>query len=159
MKTEQRNHGLLYSIGTVARMLGVSVATLRMYERRGLILAQKSEGNQRLYSTSDVERLKCIRTAINEHKISIEGIRRIQSMIPCWANVQCPMEQRAICPAFTDSEAGCWTYKHKTNVCAGRNCLECRVYLLSGDCVNIKSLLHHTPDLLAESSTSRRNGT
>jgi MerR family transcriptional regulator/heat shock protein HspR len=140
----------LFSIGTVAQMLGVSVQTLRLYERRGLILAHKSSGNQRLYSQSDIERLKCIRTSIGKHKISIEGIRRIQSMVPCWENVQCPMEQRTECPAFTASDAGCWTYKHKTNVCAYRDCLYCKVYLLAGDCEQIKSLVHHQPSRLLE---------
>jgi MerR family transcriptional regulator/heat shock protein HspR len=133
----------LHSIGSVARMLGVSVQTLRMYERRGLILARKSAGNQRLYSQSDIERLKCIRMSVSKHKISIEGIRRIQSMVPCWENVQCPPEQRSACPAFVASDAGCWTYKHEANVCAGRECLNCNVYLLAGDCEQIKSLVHH----------------
>ena len=148
----------LYSIGTVARMLGVSVQTLRLYERRGLILVHKSGGNQRLYSHSDIERLKCIRTAISKHKISIEGIRRMQAMVPCWENVQCPMRQRMACPAFTASDAGCWTYKHKTNVCAGRDCLHCRVYLLSGDCEQIKSLVHHQPNRLSDTTDVPRKG-
>jgi MerR family transcriptional regulator/heat shock protein HspR len=148
----------LHSIGTVARMLGVSVHTLRMYERRGLILAQKSGGNQRLYSQSDIERLKCIRTSISKHKISIEGIRRIQSMIPCWENVHCPMDQRVECPAFAASEAGCWTYKHEANVCAGRDCLHCRVYLLAGDCGQIKSLVHHQTSRLSDTTDVLQKG-
>ena len=148
----------LYTIGSVARFLGVSVHTLRMYERRGLILTQKSTGNQRLYSQSDIERLKCIRMSISEHKISIEGIRRIQSMIPCWENVQCPMEQRVECPAFVGCDAGCWTYKHETNVCAGRDCLHCKVYLLAGDCEKIKTLVHHQPSRLAETTDDLPKG-
>ena len=136
-----------HTIGSVARMLDVSVQTLRLYERRGLLLAEKSAGNQRFYSESDIERLKCIRMAINDHKISIEGIRRIQSMIPCWEHVQCPMEERLACPAYTASEAGCWTYRHKANECRDRDCLHCEVYLLAGDCGKIKSLLHHQSNL------------
>ena len=54
----------IYSIGTVARMLGISVFTLRMYEREGLLIAHKADSNQRRYSASDVERLQCIRRAI-----------------------------------------------------------------------------------------------
>jgi len=152
MNDNDKTETPFYSIGTVARMLGVSVFTLRMYERRGLILARKSSGNQRLYSQSDIERLKCIRTSISKHKISIEGIRRIQSMVPCWENVQCPMVQRLACPAFAASDAGCWTYKHQTNVCAGRDCLQCKVYLLAGDCEQIKSLVHHQPSRLSDTT-------
>ena len=161
MKTNDTNDNKntpMYSIGTVARLLGVSVQTLRLYERRGLILAHKSSGNQRLYSQSDIERLKCIRTSISKHKISIEGIRRIQSMVPCWENVECPMEQRIVCPAFTASDAGCWTYKHKSNVCAGRDCAQCKVYLLSGDCEQIKSLVHHQTSRLHETANVSQEG-
>jgi MerR family transcriptional regulator/heat shock protein HspR len=136
----------LYPIGVVARELGVSEATLRMYERYGLILVRKTHGNQRLYSESDIERLRCIRTAIVKHKISIEGIRRIQSMVPCWDTIRCPMEQRLACPAYTGSEAGCWTYHHERNVCGERDCYSCQIYLIASDCVKIKSLLHEHPD-------------
>lgn len=158
MKDIDSSNMRLEPIGSVARILGVSVQTLRMYERRGLILAQKSAGNQRLYSQSDIERLKCIRTSITKHKISIEGIRRIQSMIPCWENVQCPMEQRTQCPAYVGSDAGCWTYEHKKNDCADRDCQHCKVYLLAGDCEQIKSLVHHHPSRLAETTDIMQKG-
>jgi MerR family transcriptional regulator, heat shock protein HspR len=131
-------------IGRAAEKLGVSVETIRLYERKGLILTTKTDGNQRLFSQSDLERIRCIRIAINEHKISIEGIRRIQSFVPCWEHIQCPPEQRTKCSAYHRSDAGCWTYRHKQNNCADRDCRDCRVYQLSGDCEKIKSLVHHT---------------
>jgi MerR family transcriptional regulator, heat shock protein HspR len=132
-----------YSIGTVARMLGVSVEAIRLYERKGLLLTSRSEGQQRLYAESDVERLRCIRSAINDHKISIEGIRRIHSMIPCWEHIRCTDEERNACPAYHRSQAGCWTYHHEGNACAGRSCRSCNVYLLSADCDKVKDLIQH----------------
>lgn len=140
---ETINETPLYSIGTVARILNVSVEVIRLYERRGLILASRSEGQQRLYSESDVERLRCIRSAINDHKISIEGIRRIQSMIPCWEHIHCSEEERNTCPAYHRSQAGCWTHRHRDNVCAGRSCRTCKVYQLSSDCDKVKELIQH----------------
>jgi MerR family transcriptional regulator/heat shock protein HspR len=140
-----------HPIGTVAKKLGISVETIRLYERRGLILATKTEGNQRLFSQSDIERLQCIRGAINEHKISIEGIRRIQSFVPCWEHIGCTKVQQANCPAFHRPDAGCWTYKHKQNSCADRECRNCTVYQLSGDCDKIKSLIYKK-----ETSSPRR---
>ncbi|MGA2623897.1 MAG: MerR family transcriptional regulator [Bacteroidota bacterium] len=132
-----------FNIGTVSKMLGVSEETLRLYERKGLILTKKNDGHQRRYSQSDIERLKCIRDAITEYKISIEGIRRLQSMIPCWDYVKCPMHQRSKCPAYSSPAAGCWTYKHRENACADRDCRTCQVYKLSSDCEKIKSLILH----------------
>jgi MerR family transcriptional regulator, heat shock protein HspR len=133
----------VYSIGTVARILGISVEVIRLYERRGLILASRSIGQQRLFSESDVERIRCIRSAINEHKISIEGIRRIHSMIPCWEHVQCTENERNECPAFHLTQAGCWTHKHEGNTCATRDCRGCKVYQLSANCDKVKELIQH----------------
>jgi MerR family transcriptional regulator, heat shock protein HspR len=154
MDKRDNNNTPTLPIGVVAQRLGISVETIRLYERRGLILITKTEGNQRLFSQSDVERLQCIRAAINEHKISIEGIRRIQSLVPCWEHIQCSAEQRANCPAYHRPDAGCWTYKHKQNDCADRACRDCVVYQLSGDCNNIKSLIHFKETPLPKRSLS-----
>jgi DNA-binding transcriptional MerR regulator len=51
----------VYSIGAVARMLGLSVATIRNWESRyGTIVAERSPGGHRLYSRDQVERLRFI---------------------------------------------------------------------------------------------------
>jgi MerR family transcriptional regulator, light-induced transcriptional regulator len=48
--------------GTAARMAGLPVTTLRVWERRyGVAAATKSEGGQRMYSAHDVSRLKLLR--------------------------------------------------------------------------------------------------
>src|SRR5512139_4055648 len=51
----------LYTIGTAARILGISVHTIRMYERNGLIVPHKTDSRQKRYAESDIERLHCIR--------------------------------------------------------------------------------------------------
>ncbi len=57
----------LYSIGAVARMLGVPVTTLRSWEARyGVVLPQRSPGGQRLYSRSDVEQLRFVADRLEE---------------------------------------------------------------------------------------------
>ncbi len=132
----------IYSIGEVAGALGISVETIRLYDRLGLIIISKSEKGRRVFSDIDIERLKCIRSAINDHKISIEGILRMQSLVPCWSHIQCPENQRKECPAFLRSSGGCWTYKHNNNQCAGLECEDCKVYQLSGTCESIKSLIY-----------------
>jgi MerR family transcriptional regulator/heat shock protein HspR len=139
-----------FSIGEAARILGVSEPTLRLYERRGLILVRKSPGNQRQYSHSDLQRLRCIRKAIHVMKISIEGIRRIQSMIPCWKVVHCPADRRLSCPAYACADAGCWTFTLKDNACKCQDCKSCPVYLRSGDCLSIKTLLQRQLALTIE---------
>ena len=138
----------VYSIGTVARMLGVSVFTLRMYEREGLILPEKSASNQRRYSDNDVERLRCIRRAITEQKFGIAGIKTIFSMIPCWNIIGCSEADRMNCEAYTGHTGPCWSYRHKNNTCVTRGCRECPVYKDFSDCGKVKqSIVNISPAL------------
>jgi len=130
-----------YPIGTAAAMLGVSVQTLRLYETEGLMIIHKTAGRQRLYSNTDIRRIECIRHAINEEKISIGGIKRMQAMVPCWDIIKCSAEERNACSAFTKSSGGCWTYEHTHSHCAEQDCRLCDVYLRSGDCNTIRDMI------------------
>ena len=132
----------VYTISTTARLLGISIHTLRMYEREGLIIAYKKDSGHRLYSQNDIERLECIRSAINKNKISIAGIKTIYSLIPCWKIVNCPEEQRMNCPAYSAHTKPCWAFDHKRNVCSSRICRECIVYKDFSDCTKIKSSIN-----------------
>ena len=136
-----KNDTPVYSIGKTAKMLNVSVQTLRLYEREGLIIPFKSPGNQRIYSIEDVERLRCIRRSINEEKVSIGGMKRIYGLIPCYDIVKCSQEERANCPVFKSHSGGCWTFEHTHSVCATKDCRTCDVYKLSSDCGQIKELI------------------
>jgi len=129
----------VYSIGTVARMLGISVFTLRLYEREGLIIAHKSDTNHRRYSQHDVERLKCIRRAISELKFGIAGIKGVYALIPCWSIVKCSEEDQANCEAYKGHSKPCWAHKHESNTCSTRICRECPVYQKLTDCSKVKA--------------------
>jgi len=52
-------------IGTVSRMTRLSTRQIRYYEARGLIKPARTEGNRRLYSKLDVERLIYVRELLN----------------------------------------------------------------------------------------------
>ena len=131
----------VYSISIAANLLGISVPTLRMYEKEGLIIPKKTPGNQRIYSDADLDRLKCIRHAINELKISINGIKSIYSLIPCWQVVNCSDEDRRNCSAFKSHEQPCWTFQHPNTICEGRDCRECDVYKNYSQCGSVKDLI------------------
>lgn len=131
----------LYTISTAAHLLGISIHTLRMYEREGLIIPHKKESNQRLYSENDLERITCIRKTINQDKVSIEGIKRILSLIPCWSIIKCSQSDRDNCKAYDGHTVPCWMLNHRKNVCAHRECRECEVYRNCADCGSIKESL------------------
>src|SRR3989339_600291 len=84
----------IFPIRAAAQLLKISVHTLRMYEREGLIIPFKKESSHRLYSQTDLKRIECIRRAINEMKISINGIKTMYSLIPCWEIMGCSGENR-----------------------------------------------------------------
>lgn len=130
----------IYSISTAARLLKISVHTLRMYEREGLFIPHKNKSNQRLFSKDDLDRIQCVRNAINEAKISINGIKTIYSLIPCWDIVKCSEEEQKNCDAYNGAHRPCWSYDHK-NVCKERDCRSCEVYSKYSQCGAIKELI------------------
>jgi MerR family transcriptional regulator/heat shock protein HspR len=68
-----RNDEPLYVISVAARMLGVHAQTLRYYERSGLIMPSRSEGNRRYYSERDLERLRRIKTLMDDLGMNLAG--------------------------------------------------------------------------------------
>jgi len=51
----------IYSIGAIARMLGVETSTLRAWEERyGVVIPTRSQGAQRVYSRDELERLRFV---------------------------------------------------------------------------------------------------
>lgn len=128
----------VFPIRTAAKLLKISVHTLRMYEREGLIIPHKKSSRQRLYSQKDIERIECIRRAIKSDKLSINGIVKIFSFIPCWKIVGCSEEDRRNCTAYLEHSIPCWMVHHKNNFCENRDCRTCEVYKDYGECSSIK---------------------
>ncbi|HEY3249541.1 MAG TPA: MerR family transcriptional regulator [Ignavibacteria bacterium] len=142
------NNEPIFPIRTAAKLLNISIHTLRMYEKEGLIIPYKRSSKQRLYSKDDIERIECIRRTINEDKISINGIKTILSLIPCWQITGCN-ERKNGCSAFYEHSKPCWALKHENNYCTNRDCRECLVYKNYANCSTIKAeirdLTHNLP--------------
>ncbi len=69
-----------FSIGIVSQMLDVHPQTLRHYERRGLVVPTRTEGNTRLYSREDVTKLRMILRLANELGVNLAGIEVVLNM-------------------------------------------------------------------------------
>ena len=54
----QSNEADLVPIGEVARLFGVTVATVRRWEREGKISAQRTPGGQRRFNRAEIERAR-----------------------------------------------------------------------------------------------------
>jgi CheY-like chemotaxis protein len=65
-KAEATGEGI-YSIGAVARMLGIRTVTLRNWEERyRLVVPERSGGGHRLYSRRQVEQLRFLATKVDQ---------------------------------------------------------------------------------------------
>jgi MerR family transcriptional regulator/heat shock protein HspR len=128
----------LFPISSAAKLLGISVHTLRMYDREGLIIPYRKNTGHRMYSESDIQRLKCIRESINERKISIEGIKTIYSLIPCWTIKGCSEEDRLSCEAFRNHSNPCWVFNREKKSCQDTSCRDCEIYRNFSNCKTIK---------------------
>ena len=133
----------LYTMSTVVKLVGISEHTIRLYEREGLIITFKKDSGHRLFSQSDIERLKCIRDLIVNKKLGIAGIKGMLSLIPCWKIIECEEKDRLNCNAYKEDFGPCWTYKHKNNICTKFDCRLCEVYKVHGRRTEIKKVIRN----------------
>ena len=79
MPTKRKSKGA-YMISAVAEMYEIHPQTLRLYEREGLLKPSRTEGNTRLYTDEDLERLEFILNLARELGVNIAGIAIILQM-------------------------------------------------------------------------------
>jgi len=77
--TKRRSKGE-YMISAVAEMYGIHPQTLRLYEREGLLKPSRTEGNTRLYTDEDLQRLEFILNLARDLGVNISGIAIILQM-------------------------------------------------------------------------------
>jgi MerR family transcriptional regulator/heat shock protein HspR len=79
MASKRKSKGA-YMISAVAEMYGIHPQTLRLYEREGLLTPSRTEGNTRLYTDEDLERLEFILNLARDLRVNISGIAIILQM-------------------------------------------------------------------------------
>ena len=79
MATKRKSKGA-YMISSVAEMYEIHPQTLRLYEREGLLRPSRSEGNTRLYTDEDLERLEFILNLARDLGVNIAGIAIVLQM-------------------------------------------------------------------------------
>jgi len=96
----------LYMISAVAKRFDVHPQTLRLYERDGLLKPLRTEGNTRLYSEEDIERLKIILNLTRNLGVNLAGVVVILNMREKMGSMQ--KEMNAFLEFFLDqlSSAG-----------------------------------------------------
>lgn len=82
-----------YMISAVAEQYQIHPQTLRLYEREGLLKPSRSEGNTRLYTDSDLERLEVILKLTRDLGVNLAGVEIILNMRERMAEMQRQIEQ------------------------------------------------------------------
>jgi MerR family transcriptional regulator/heat shock protein HspR len=82
-----------YMISAVAEQFQIHPQTLRLYEREGLLLPSRSEGNTRLYTDEDLERLEVILKLTRDLGVNLAGVEIILNMRAKMEAMQRQMEE------------------------------------------------------------------
>src|SRR5919197_3759336 len=69
-----------YMISVVAETYDIHPQTLRLYEREGLLRPSRSDGNTRLYTDEDLDRLEVILKLTRELGVNLAGVEIILNM-------------------------------------------------------------------------------
>jgi MerR family transcriptional regulator/heat shock protein HspR len=75
-------------ISSVAEQYGLHPQTLRLYEREGLLKPSRSDGNTRLYTDEDLERLEVILHLTRDLGVNLAGVEIILNMREKMAEMQ-----------------------------------------------------------------------
>src|ERR1700722_19602436 len=89
--TKRKSKGA-YMISSVAEMYGIHPQTLRLYEREGLLKPSRTEGNTRLYTDEDLQRLEEMQRQIQDF------VKYIQEEVLARANAATDPARGAIVP-------------------------------------------------------------
>jgi MerR family transcriptional regulator, heat shock protein HspR len=82
-----------FMISAVAEQYQIHPQTLRLYEREGLLKPSRSEGNTRLYTEQDLERLEVILKLTRDLGVNLAGVEIILNMRERMGEMQSQIEQ------------------------------------------------------------------
>jgi MerR family transcriptional regulator, heat shock protein HspR len=85
-----------YMISSVAESYQIHPQTLRLYERLGLLTPSRSDGNTRLYSEDDFQRLEVILTLTRELGVNLAGVEVILNMREKMEHLQKQVEEMVV---------------------------------------------------------------
>src|SRR5215204_7660763 len=66
-----------YMISVAAELVGMHPQTLRIYEQKGLIRPKRTPGGTRLYSDTDLDRLRLIQQLTTELGLNLAGVEHV----------------------------------------------------------------------------------
>src|SRR5688572_19102313 len=90
------SHQDQYLISVAAEMLGMHPQTLRKYERLGLIQPSRTIGSMRLYSSEEIEKIRLIKSLVDDGGINLAGVQRLLSVAEVMQRIRPLMDEGAL---------------------------------------------------------------
>ncbi|MEA4900791.1 MerR family transcriptional regulator [Desulfitobacterium sp.] len=97
----------LYSIGTVADLIGEHPETLRVWEKNDLLRPDRAS-YQRKYSNNDLLRLKFIKYLMDQKGLNVAGVKQLTSMYSCWYKRNCKGGAKKNSTSAINESKPCW---------------------------------------------------
>ena len=82
-----------FMISAVAEQYEIHPQTLRLYEREGLLKPSRSDGNTRLYTAEDLERLEVILHLTRDLGVNLAGVEIILNMREKMGDMQAQIQE------------------------------------------------------------------
>lgn len=93
MRQTKKKKKAAYMISAVAEQYEIHPQTLRLYEREGLLQPSRSEGNTRLYTDEDLQRLEIILKLTRDLGVNLAGVEIILNMREKMESMQRQIEE------------------------------------------------------------------
>ena len=91
----------VYPIGIASKLVGVCPATLRIWERKGLVSPSRL-GKNRFYTDAEIVRLRHIRSLLHDKGLNLAGVKDIIDHSLCWEIKDCQIDERRKCPVYRE---------------------------------------------------------
>jgi len=93
MSSKRESRKAAFMISAVAEQYQLHPQTLRLYEREGLLKPSRSDGNTRLYTAEDLERLEVILKLTRDLGVNLAGVEIILNMREKMGEMQSQIQQ------------------------------------------------------------------
>jgi MerR family transcriptional regulator/heat shock protein HspR len=94
----------VYMIGVAAQLCGVHPQTLRQYERIGLVVPARVGAKNRLYSETDIRRVRRIQHLTQDMGVNLAGVELILRLLDDMEEIRADMD-RQIAEYVAEAEA------------------------------------------------------
>ncbi len=71
----------VFVISVAARLVGLHEQTLRLYEKKGLVVPRRTDRKTRLYSQNDLKKLWLIKYLVQERGLNLAGVKVYLEMV------------------------------------------------------------------------------